>query len=149
MQDIGCLGEQLVAKWLEQNYNLLQQNWRCRWGEIDIIAQDKISQTIAFVEVKTRSSNNWDENGLLAVNSTKQKKIITTASLFLAEYPRLAELPCRFDLALVSHHKCRTREDKYIQKQNLEDIVPVNIGQSITVGQYKLTIKDYLQSVFD
>ncbi|MGB5632066.1 MAG: YraN family protein, partial [Waterburya sp.] len=42
MNKIGTLGEQLIGKWLQlQNYELLSQNWRCSWGEIDLIAQDK------------------------------------------------------------------------------------------------------------
>ncbi|MGL5077470.1 MAG: YraN family protein, partial [Waterburya sp.] len=54
-QTIGTLGEQLVGRWLQiQNYTLLQQNWRCRWGEIDLIAQEANTGAIAFVEVKTR-----------------------------------------------------------------------------------------------
>lgn len=150
MKAIGILGEQLVSRWLQlQNHNLLQQNWHCRWGEIDIVVQDRVSKTIVFVEVKTRNKNSWDENGLLAVNPTKQEKIITTASLFLAKYPQLAELPCRFDVVLVSYQKSFGRRHKEIKEQNPEDIFPVNIGQRITIGQYQLTIEAHLQSAFD
>ena len=62
MKDIGTLGEELVIRWLGQSCDLLKQNWRCRWGEIDLIVRDKKEQTIIFVEVKTRSQNNWDQN---------------------------------------------------------------------------------------
>ena len=66
MGDIGDLGEALVVSWLKaQDYQLLHQNWHCRWGEIDIIALSK--STLIFVEVKTRSRNNWDELGLLSI----------------------------------------------------------------------------------
>lgn len=161
MQDIGVWGEQLVAKWLEiKKHDLLQQNWRCRWGEIDIIAQDRVSKTIVFVEVKTRSRNNWDENGLLTVDSSKQNKIITTASLFLAEYPLLAELPCRFDVALVSYQKYLAPRglfpivwDKDTKERDikidLDNITSVKIAQPVSLNQYQLTIEDYLQSAFE
>ena len=151
MKDIGSLGEALIARWLEiQNYELLQQNWRCRCGEIDIIARNEINNTVAFVEVKTRSRNNWDENGLLAVNSNKQQKIWKTASLFLAKYPQFAEFPCRFDVALVSY-KClsQSRQDAEKTKIDLKKMVQLDIGQCVIIGQYQLTIEDYLESAFD
>ncbi|MDJ0588877.1 MAG: YraN family protein [Pleurocapsa sp. MO_226.B13] len=151
MKDIGGLGERLVVRWLKiQNYHLLGQNWRCRWGEIDIIALDKESNTIAFVEVKTRSKNNWDENGLLAVDYNKQDKIWKTASLFLAEYPQLAELPCRFDVALVSYKKCfAPRRLSSNEGRDAKEIAQIDIGQSVTMEQYHLTIENYLQSAFE
>ncbi|MGL5832164.1 MAG: YraN family protein, partial [Waterburya sp.] len=111
MKEIGTLGEQLVARWLQlKNYQLLASNWRCRWGEIDLIAQDQTSGAIAFVEVKTRSAHNWDADGSLAINLSKQQKLIQTADLFLAQHPLLAELPCGFDVGLVSYQSCDTRD---------------------------------------
>jgi putative endonuclease len=155
MKKIGILGEQIVGRWLEiQNFTILQQNWRCRWGEIDIIAQEKNTQAmpsasfaIAFVEVKTRSRQNWDENGLLAVNYTKQQKLWQTASLFLAEYPQLAELPCRFDIALVSY---KLLENPLVHAaDNLYQISQLHIGQPVALANYQFTIENYLQSAFD
>ncbi|MCC0175990.1 YraN family protein [Waterburya agarophytonicola K14] len=150
MKDIGVLGEELTSRWLElQDYDLLQQNWRCRWGEIDIIAQDRDNQAIAFVEVKTRSKNNWDEGGLLAVDAIKQGKMIKTASLFLAKYPLLGELPCRFDLALVGYTKLMPISKNIDAEIDLQNITRLAIGQPIIIEQYQLTIKKYLQSAFE
>ena len=149
MKEIGMLGESLVGRWLElENYLLLEQNWRCRWGEIDIIAQNKSSKAIAFVEVKTRSQNNWDENGLLSVNLTKQEKIIKTAYFFLARYPHLSELPCRFDVALVSCKKylAQRHENKIM---NVTEISQLTIGQTVILKQYRLAIENYLKSAFE
>jgi Holliday junction resolvase-like predicted endonuclease len=70
--NVGELGEQLVAEWLQtQDWVILHHRWRCRWGEIDLIAQRTLAQQqashkgqknnssldtlLAFVEVKTRS----------------------------------------------------------------------------------------------
>lgn len=147
MNEIAKLGEELVARWLQiQNYRILQQNWRCRWGEIDLIAQDRAEDAIAFVEVKTRSQNNWDEAGLLAVNSVKQQKIIRTASLFLAQHPQLAELPCRFDVALVSYQTVSRAKSCNLEIGQIEQL---NLGQAIAIQQYQLVVKNYFQSAFD
>ena len=122
----GELGEKIVGQWLEsQGYVIRNYRWRCRWGEIDIIAEDRTNNTLVFVEVKTRqySSNNWDEGGLTAVSLAKQKKIYQTAQLFLAQYPELADFYCRFDVALVAY-----KQDK---------------------DKVKLIIKDYLKNAFE
>ncbi|WP_019504737.1 YraN family protein [Pleurocapsa sp. PCC 7319] len=148
MKEIGTLGEKLIARWLQlQNYDLLQRNWHCRWGEIDLISQDKLTKAIAFVEVKTRSKNNWDENGLLAVNRSKQQKLLKTASLFLAKHPQLAELPCRFDVALVGYQTLK--EGFNNSTFNFEQITQLKIGQPVTLANYQLTIENYIKSAFD
>ncbi len=109
-QDLGLYGEQLVQTWLEQQgWRILDRRFQSRWGELDLVAQGYNSQAkgklssemIAFVEVKTRSRGSWDAEGLLAITRSKQKKILTTARLFLTRHPQWAELPCRFDVALV------------------------------------------------
>jgi putative endonuclease len=83
---IGKLGEELVARWLEEKgWRILYHRWRCPWGEIDLIVQSPPPIVIAFVEVKTRSPGNWDAGGLLAITATNQWE----------------QLPCRFDVALV------------------------------------------------
>ena len=101
-QSLGVLGEQWVARWLEaRSWQILHHRWRCRWGEIDLIAQSPSPTVLAFVEVKTRSQRNWDAEGLLAITPSKQQRIRQAAALFLAENPRWESFPCRFDVALV------------------------------------------------
>ena len=147
MQQIGVLGEKLVALWLEfKGYKILHQRWHCRWGEIDVIAQDKSSKTLIFVEVKTRSQGNWDANGILAVNCSKQQKIVKTATIFLARHPQLADYPCRFDVALVAYriskHQRDSKKDNYIYQ--LEKKQP-----TLSYQVYELLLKEYVQSAFD
>jgi putative endonuclease len=97
---LGNLGENLVTELLKtQGWQILATQWHCRWGELDIVACDR--QWLIFVEVKTRSLGNWDLNGALAITKSKQRKIYLAALKFLGLNPHLANLSCRFDVALV------------------------------------------------
>jgi putative endonuclease len=156
--EIGTLGEQLVARWLQlRDYQILNYNWHCRWGEIDLIAQDCKSEAIAFVEVKTRSAHNWDVDGLLAISAAKQQKLIQTAELFLAKQPLLAELPCRFDVGLVSYRSSDYETRSELNYQNkihpsldtIDQLNQLEIGQAINIDRHQFTIKDYLTAAFD
>lgn len=99
--EMGLLAEAWVAQWLlERHWTILHRRWRCRWGELDLVAQNGAG-LLVFVEVKARSRGNWDADGLLAITPQKRLKLWRSAELFLAEYPDLARLPCRFDVVLV------------------------------------------------
>lgn len=147
---IGELGEQVVALWLiSQGWEILQHRWRCRWGEVDLIAQQQSAKeesdraSLIFVEVKTRSRDNWDAGGVLAITPQKQAKLGRTAALFLAENPELAWLPCRFDLALV-----RSRQLK-ADGPPPKDCPKIALGQPFYLSGYELTLSQYLKSAFD
>ncbi|MGB7086779.1 MAG: YraN family protein [Phormidesmis sp.] len=110
-QDLGNYGEQLVCQWLTyKSCTVIHRQWHSRFGEIDLIARGHSGEgplrceMLAFIEVKTRSQGNWDANGLLSITRSKQKKLRTTARYFLVRHPHLSDLPCRFDIALVSCH---------------------------------------------
>lgn len=80
-QALGKVGENLACRYLkEKGYKILCRNFRCRQGEIDIIAQDK--NEIVFIEVKTRISLN---SGLPseAVNKQKKKHILKVSKYFI------------------------------------------------------------------
>lgn len=80
-QEIGKIGENLATKYLEnKEYKVLLRNFRCRSGEIDIIAEDK--NEIVFVEVKTRSILCYGRPAE-AVDYFKRKHIYRTAKYFL------------------------------------------------------------------
>ena len=90
----GAIGEVLAARFLrDKKWKIITANYRCRFGEIDIIAQDK--SYIVFVEVKTRSVGAW-VTPAEAVTSSKQRKIIQTAGLFLQNHT--TKLQPRFDV---------------------------------------------------
>ena len=90
----GAIGEVLAARFLrDKKWKIITANYRCRFGEIDIIAQDK--SYIVFVEVNTRSVGAW-VTPAEAVTSSKQRKIIQTAGLFLQNHT--TKLQPRFDV---------------------------------------------------
>jgi putative endonuclease len=97
---VGERGEEVVVRWLiAQGGEILARRWRWRGGEIDTIAIS--DRALRFVEVKTRSRGNWDEDGLMAVTPRKQQKLIASAELFIAQNPQYADFPCQFDVAIV------------------------------------------------
>jgi putative endonuclease len=131
---IGEQGENLVAAWLTtKQATVLQRRWRQRSAEVDLIAQ-KADSTLLFIEVKTRSTGNWDRDGLLAIDQRKRQKILLGAHLFLGYYPELSTCGCRFDVALVQHSELFSSRALY--SQNLEN------------GQY-LHLSQYLVAAFD
>ena len=149
MQQIGKLGEELTALWLEsQGYQLLHRRWRCSWGEIDVIAREKSTATLVFVEVKTRSQGNWDADGIMAIDAQKQQKIGKTAATFLGQNAQLADCPCRFDVALIAYQPLNDRADNLLAKSNYDYQLDTEHPR-LRTKQYQLILKDYFKSAFD
>lgn len=91
---LGRWGEALAADYLcKQHCKVLASGWSCRFGEIDLIVQDK--DFLAFVEVKLRRSDAYGRAGEF-VDRRKQGRLRTTAELYLAQNP--TELQPRFDV---------------------------------------------------
>lgn len=164
--DIGALGEDLIAQWLlSQGAVILHRRWHCRWGELDIIAQQEPADLI-FVEVKTRSRGNWDADGLLSITPQKQAKLWQAVQLFLALHPQLADRPCRFDVALVrcqrldrklSHNlNFKASNISYVdfpsaaqQKESHLGQSPLTLDSSVQIPGYRLVLQQYIQGAFD
>ncbi len=90
----GAWGEACAAAFLrKKGYDILATGYRCRFGEIDIIA--KREKILAFVEVKTRKDSAFAQARDF-VNFAKQNRIRTTASVYLAENEN--QLQPRFDV---------------------------------------------------
>ena len=93
--ETGKTGEDIAVKYLEQQgYKIIERNFECKQGEIDIIAQDKAE--LVFIEVKTRASVTY---GLPkeAVNNIKKKHIYWSAEYYI--YSRnLENYPIRIDV---------------------------------------------------
>ncbi len=82
--EIGALGERLAAEHLQSlGLRVLTRNWRCRYGELDIIAADDAARIAVFVEVKTRTSDRF--GGVeQAVTQEKVRRLRRLAGLWLA-----------------------------------------------------------------
>jgi putative endonuclease len=83
--ELGALGEQLAADYLrDRGLVVLERNWRCRYGELDVVAADVSARTVVFVEVKTRTSDRF--GGLAqAVTGDKVRRLRRLAGLWLAQ----------------------------------------------------------------
>jgi putative endonuclease len=145
--DLGYLGETLVAQWIQhQGGQVWQHRWTCRLGELDLVVQWPTGM-LAFVEVKTRSSGNWDQDGLLAISARKRAKLWHTAEFFLVSYPQLAQAPCRFDVALV---RCGRRSGRVVShpvQGMVLDPAPGLLTEKI--AGHELTLQAYLEGAFD
>lgn len=143
--NIANLGEDFVAQWLQSTgWIILQRQFSCRWGEIDIIAQyteNSREPVLAFVEVKTRSLGSWDDGGRGAITLKKQAKIERTARIFLAEHPEKYDYTCRFDVAIVSYE---------VTSQHHRELSVTQEPMAIySVGEYKFQLQEYIPAAFE
>jgi UPF0102 protein THEYE_A1950 len=100
-RQIGEKGEEIAAKYLiKRGYKIIQTNWTCQIGEVDIVAQD--GDNVVLVEVKTRRILNKDDSIMpeLAVNKAKQEKYRTLALMYAALHPALTSI--RFDVVAIN-----------------------------------------------
>ncbi|NJO79704.1 MAG: YraN family protein [Cyanobacteria bacterium RM1_2_2] len=152
--EMGQLAENFVAQWLtEQGWQVIEQRWHCRWGELDLVmlslASGLANSELAFVEVKARSKGNWDGDGLLAMTVTKREKLVRAAQAFLSAHPQWANLPCRFDVALVHARSCPPTVPVSLNLSlNLSSNL-IQLGQPVAVGAYHLTLQHYIPGAFD
>lgn len=92
----GGEAEQAAADWLQsQGLQIIARNWRCRFGELDLIARE--AQTLVFVEVRRRSRSDFG-GAAASITASKRQRLQLTARHYLATLP--SEPPCRFDALL-------------------------------------------------
>lgn len=85
----GIKGEEAAASYLrKKGYQILQRNFKARYGEIDIIAIDK--DVLVFVEVKTRSTNEFG-SPLESITPWKLRSVIKTAEFYKLMNPKLPD----------------------------------------------------------
>lgn len=98
-QRIGVQGEDLAVAFLAKSgYTILDRNFRCKGGEVDIVARD--GKTVVFVEVKTRKTLSYGVPQL-AVTPFKQRQIMK-ASLTWLSRNRCHDTPARFDVIAIT-----------------------------------------------
>ena len=94
----GRAGEELAAAFLvEKGMRVMERNFRCTSGEIDLVCAE--GESLVFVEVKTRSGDVRGEPGE-AIGPAKKKRLVRAAALYLSRN-RAWSRPCRFDLVSI------------------------------------------------
>ena len=107
----GARGEALAASYLEaRDYTVLERNYRCRSGEIDLIARR--GSRLAFVEVKTRKNTLRGEPREF-VTAAKQCRLHKAALHYLMCHPEAENLLLRFDVAEIIGNAIRYTEDAF------------------------------------
>jgi len=97
-KELGKRGEEVAIQFLKKNgYRILERNYVCKLGEIDIIAKEK--EYLTFIEVKTRTSALFGPPQL-SVTPSKQMQLSKAALCFLKER-RLEEVKARFDVVAI------------------------------------------------
>ena len=95
---LGSAGERLAAGWLEaRGFRILARNWRCAYGELDIVAEE--AGELVFVEVKTRRGVAYGAPEE-AITASKRAHLVAAAQRYLAEAQRETE-PYRIDVVAV------------------------------------------------
>ncbi len=103
MNEIGRKYELEAAAFLEkQGYSILERNYQCRQGEIDLIGIE--GEYLCFIEVKYRGGSKYGKS-LEAVTTAKQKKICKTALYYLTKHGYSEDTPCRFDVVGIDFDK--------------------------------------------
>jgi putative endonuclease len=96
-QDKGQQGEDAALVHLtRQGLKLVERNFRCAGGELDLIMRD--GDCLVFVEVRRRRSKAFG-GAAASITPTKQRRLVHAAQTFLLRYPRLP--PCRFDVIAI------------------------------------------------
>lgn len=110
-QQQGQSAEEQACRYLQQRgLELVERNYRCRQGEIDLIMRDR--QSTIFVEVRYRSSSRFG-GAAASVDRRKQEKLIAAASHYLQHHPRLAQQPARFDVVAITPEALQWIEDAF------------------------------------
>ena len=99
-RQIGDEKEAFVCEWLEkQGYRIVERNFRCRSGEVDIVARE--NRYLVFIEVKYRKGAECGDPSE-AVDYRKQQTISRVASFYLLRHGYTESTPVRFDVVSVS-----------------------------------------------
>lgn len=99
-RELGMKGEDMAAAYLERNdWYILARNWRCRFGEVDIVAREPDDdETVVLVEVKTRLAlgARSDEMPELSVDAKKRRRYRNLAHAYVVDHPDVDAI--RFDV---------------------------------------------------
>lgn len=106
----GRFGEERAVEYLRaRGYSVIERNFRCRVGEIDIVARD--GDTLVFVEVRTRTDGRRG-TALEAVTPAKQRRVAQVAEVYLT-MRRLHAAVCRFDVVGITGERVELVRDAF------------------------------------
>lgn len=112
-QQVGKRAEELAAQFLRAaRCEILETNFRCRLGELDIVARD--GAALILVEVRTRATSAYG-GAAASVDWRKQQRLTRAASQLLQKRRDLATLPVRFDVIVVTDPASATPAIEWIQ----------------------------------
>ncbi|MCP4980575.1 MAG: YraN family protein [Gammaproteobacteria bacterium] len=104
--------DQARAYLLRRGLTLLQCNFRCRFGEIDLVMRD--GDTVCFIEVKFRKSLAYG-GAAASIPISKQRKIVKTALFYLSSQRQYAHHALRFDVLLIQHQPDHSNHFNWIK----------------------------------
>lgn len=86
MMRLGTVGETLAVRYVEQlGWKILERNWRCKYGEIDLIADD--GTEIVIIEVRTRRGKKALQQALASVDHKKQERLRLLTNIYRQKLP--------------------------------------------------------------
>lgn len=104
--ELGRIGENIIADYITKlGYKVVERNFACNQGEIDIIAKDK--EELVFIEVKTRTDISYGEASE-AVTNTKKRHLINSIKYYIYKQ-KLENQPIRIDVAEVYINKGKVK----------------------------------------
>lgn len=108
---IGDLAEQKACEYLQAHgLKLIIKNYRCVYGEVDLIMRD--DQDIVFIEVRSRTNTGYG-SAIESINKNKQKKIMGTSIRFLQQRNWLNKVNSRFDVIGIHHDSIEWIKDAF------------------------------------
>jgi putative endonuclease len=96
MKLLGDTYEERACTWLlTRDWSVVMRNFRCKVGELDIVALD--SDVLVFVEVRARTQGRF-ASAAMSIDIKKQRRLLQASQFFLLKYPRWSNHACRFDV---------------------------------------------------
>lgn len=110
-RQLGASGEDSALDYLQQQgLMLIERNYQCRFGEIDLIMRDQ--DYLVFIEVRHRKNLGYG-HPLESITPTKQKRLKKTADFFYCQHRATTELPARFDVFIPPNNGMDNDPEKY------------------------------------
>jgi putative endonuclease len=108
---LGLMAEENACVFLQaRGFHLITRNYRCPFGEIDLIMQD--GEEIVFIEVRSRTHKNPND-AIESIDQLKQKKLLKSAIHFLQKRNQLDKVICRFDVVGFSGTQIKWIKDAF------------------------------------